>query len=183
MGGSEQGGGTVTAMETATKEEALQRCRPYHSYKDSGVEWLGEIPQHWGVKRLKSLGEFNPEALPETADPELALSYIDIGGVNSLGEIVEVEHLRFASAPSRARRLVRDGDVVVSTVRTYLRAIAQIRDPDPGMVVSTGFAVIRPKNELSPEFAAYALRAPYFVERVVANSKGVSFPAISESVR
>ncbi len=173
----------MTAMETAIQEEALQRrYRPYPAYKDSGVEWLGEIPQHWGVKRLKSLGVFNPEALPETADPELALSYIDIGGVNSLGEIVEVEQLRFASAPSRARRLVRDGDVVVSTVRTYLRAIAQIRDPDPAMVVSTGFAVIRPKNELSPEFAAYALRAPYFVERVVANSKGVSFPAISESV-
>jgi type I restriction enzyme S subunit len=76
---------------------------------------------------------------------------------------------------------VRDGDVIVSTVRTYLRAIAPISDPDPGMVVSTGFAVVRPADDLTTDYAAYALRAPYFVERVVANSKGVSFPAINES--
>ena len=59
MVGSEQGGGTVTAMETAIQEEALQRrYRSYPAYKDSGVEWLGEIPEHWGilpVKRLASL--------------------------------------------------------------------------------------------------------------------------------
>lgn len=48
-------------------------------------------------------------------------------------------------------------------------------------MVSTGFAVVRPRHEVTTEFAAYALRAPYFVERVVAGSTGVSFPAISES--
>jgi type I restriction enzyme S subunit len=48
-------------------------------------------------------------------------------------------------------------------------------------VVSTGFAVVRPEDELTTDYAAYALRAPYFVERVVANSRGVSFPAINES--
>jgi type I restriction enzyme S subunit len=49
------------------------------------------------------------------------------------------------------------------------------------MVVSTGFAVVRPADDLTTDYAAYALRAPYFVERIVANSKGVSFPAINES--
>ncbi|MEA5400205.1 restriction endonuclease subunit S [Synechococcus sp. BA-124 BA4] len=44
----------MTAMETAIQEEALQRYRPYPAYKDSGVEWLGEIPEHWEVKRLRS---------------------------------------------------------------------------------------------------------------------------------
>jgi type I restriction enzyme S subunit len=71
--------------------------------------------------------------------------------------------------------------VIVSTVRTYLRAIAPIKKPEPGLVVSTGFAVVRPDDAVTTDYAAYALRAPYFVERVVANSKGVSFPAINES--
>lgn len=157
------------------------RFKPYPKYKDSGVEWLGEVPAHWEVKRLKHLAALNPEALLEDTDPAFEMTYVDIGGVDSLGQIIEGEQLTFASAPSRARRLVRDGDVIVSTVRTYLRAIASIKRPDPGMVVSTGFAVVRPGYDLTTDYAAYALRAPYFVERVVANSKGVSFPAINES--
>jgi len=157
------------------------RYKPYPAYKDSGVEWLGESPAGWEVKRLKHLATLNPESLMEDTDPAREMVYVDIGGVDSLGHIIEREQLTFASAPSRARRLVRDGDVIVSTVRTYLRAIAPISDPEPGTVVSTGFAVVRPADDLTTDYAAYALRAPYFVERVVANSKGVSFPAINES--
>ncbi len=159
----------------------LRRVKPYPAYKDSGVEWLGEIPAHWEVRRLKHLASLNPESLGEDTDPGLEMVYVDIGGVDSLGRIVEREPLTFALAPSRARRLVRGGDVIVSTVRTYLRAIAPINDPEPNLVVSTGFAVVRPADDLTTDYAAYALRAPYFVERVVANSKGVSFPAINES--
>lgn len=160
---------------------SARRYKPYSKYKDSGVEWLGEIPGHWGVKRLKRLAALNPEALTDDTDPALEMTYVDIGGVDSLGRINQREALTFATAPSRARRIVRNGDVIVSTVRTYLRAIAHIRDPEPGTIVSTGFAVVRPDGELTTSYAAYALRSPYFVERVVANSKGVSFPAINES--
>lgn len=160
---------------------SVRTFTPYSAYKNSGVDWLGEIPEHWQVKRLKQLAFLNPGALPEDTDPALEMVYVDIGGVDSLGRIAGQEQLTFATAPSRARRLVRQGDVIVSTVRTYLRAIAQISDPHPSMVVSTGFAVVRPGEDLTADFAAYALRAPYFVERVVANSKGVSFPAINES--
>ena len=159
----------------------LRKWKPYPSYKASGVEWLGEIPAHWEVRRLKHLATLNPESLTEQTDPEYEMTYVDIGSVDTLGSIARQEELTFASAPSRARRLVRDGDVIISTVRTYLRAIAPISNPKPGMVVSTGFAVVRPVDTLTTDFAAYALRAPHFVERVVANSAGVSFPAIKES--
>jgi type I restriction enzyme, S subunit len=162
-------------------EGGLRRFNPYPSYTDSGVEWLGKVPAHWVVKRLKHLAALNPESLTEDTDPTLEIVYVDIGHVDSLGRIVEREQLTFAAAPTRARRLVRDGDVIVSTVRTYLRAIAPISEPDPRTVVSTGFAVVRPEDDLTSEYGAYVLRAPYFVERVVANSKGVSFPAINES--
>lgn len=148
--------------------------------KEPIVDWMGPLPLHWEVKRLKDVADLNPESLREDTAPEVEMTYVDIGGVDSLGRTVDSEILTFVNAPTRARRVVRSGDIIVSTVRTYLRAIAPIRDPAPNTIVSTGFAVVRPRKGLSTEFAAYALRAPYFVERVVASSKGVSFPAISD---
>jgi len=171
----------VSKTRAGTEGTAPKQFKAYPKYKDSGVEWLGEIPAHWDVKRLKYQATLNPESLPEDANPDHEMLYVDIGSVDSLGRILEKEELTFSTSPSRARRIVRDGDVIVSTVRTYLRAIAPIQDPEPGTVVSTGFAVIRPNEAFISGFASYALRAPYFVERVVAHSKGVSFPAINES--
>ena len=166
------------AISTAA---AQRRFKPYPAYKDSGVEWLGEIPAHWEVGRLKYLASLNEEALPENTDPDFDMVYVDISSVDSTRGILGKEPLIFAKAPSRARRVVRAGDVIVSTVRTYLRAIAPIVEPEPNLVVSTGFAVVRPRRGLETTFAAYALRAPHFVDRVVAHSVGVSYPAINES--
>ena len=146
--------------------------------KDSGVEWLGEIPVHWEVRRLKHLSTVDDEALSEDTDPELEIAYIDIGNVDASVGVGSKDRYFFANAPSRARKVVRHGDVIVSTVRTYLRAIAPITNPEPNLIVSTGFAVVRPRH-LDPSFTAYALRAPYFVDRVVADSVGVSYPAIN----
>jgi type I restriction enzyme, S subunit len=67
-------------------------------------------------------------------------------------------------------------------VRTYLRAIAAIEYPEPNLVVSTGFAVVRPNDGLSNGFGAYALRSPYFVDNIVARSVCVSYPAVTAGV-
>ena len=162
-------------METLT-----EKYKPYPAYKPSGVAWLGEVPAHWEVQRLKYLATVNDEALPETTAPDLEMTYVDIGNVDSIAGITGTEDLLFEDAPSRARRIVRQGDVIISTVRTYLKAIARIEPTDTNLIVSTGFAVIRPQ-ELDGGFAAYALSSPYFVDRVVAHSVGVSYPAINAS--
>ena len=166
---------------TDRREDAWdRRFQPYPEYKASGIEWLGEVPAHWDVERLKYLATVNDEALRESTDPNYEMTYVDIGSVDAVAGINETEAVVFKKAPSRARRVVRDGDVIVSTVRTYLRAIAAIHAPELGLIVSTGFAVVRPRR-LESSFASYALRAPHFVERVVANSVGVSYPAIDAS--
>ncbi len=154
---------------------------PNVKMKDSGVEWLGEIPEHWEVQRLKYQSSVNDDTLSENEDPDCEIAYVDIGSVDSINGISNHEVLTFAKAPSRARRKVKNGDVIVSTVRTYLRAISPIVDPEPNLIVSTGFAVVRPKRKLTSRYAAYVLRAPFFVEAVVANSTGVSYPAINAS--
>lgn len=156
------------------------RLPPYPTYKPSGVEWLGDVPEHWDVKRLKYSASINDEALPETTDPTLEISYVDISSVDAGRGIVALEPMVFEDAPSRARRVVRDGDTIVSTVRTYLRAIAPVRNPAQGTIVSTGFAVVRPRRVV-PAFMSYALREPGFVEAIVSRSVGVSYPAVNAS--
>ena len=159
----------------------MAKYQKYAEYKDSGVEWLGEIPRHWDSKPLKYLCTYNDEVLPETTAKDAEIQYIDIGSVSATEGISHIETMLFKDAPSRARRIVKDGDVIVSTVRTYLEAIAPIDNPPENLIVSTGFAVIRPNKNLYKGYAAYCLRAKGFIKEVVARSVGVSYPAINSS--
>ena len=133
-------------------------------------------------RRLKYAATINDDALNDDTDDDYELQYIDIGNVDSSGSIRDTTTYRFEDAPSRARRRVRDGDVIVSCVRTYLQAIAQIQDPPENLVVSTGFAVIRPALRLlNAAFAKYVLRESSFLAEIEKRSVGVSYPAINAS--
>jgi type I restriction enzyme, S subunit len=133
-------------------------------------------------RKLKYIATINDEALGEDTDPDFELRYLDISNVDSSGAIGEAAIYRFEDAPSRARRRVRDGDVIVSTVRTYLQAIAQVREPAANLIVSTGFAVVRPRPEVfDANYCKYALREPGFLAEVERRSVGVSYPAINAS--
>jgi type I restriction enzyme, S subunit len=133
-------------------------------------------------RRLKYAATINDEALAEDTEPDYELQYVDIGNVDSSGSIHEIATYHFADAPSRARRQVRDGDVIISTVRTYLQAIAPIQQPPGNLIVSTGFAVVRPRASVfDAGFCKYALREPAFLAEVEMRSVGVSYPAINSS--
>jgi type I restriction enzyme S subunit len=153
----------------------------YPEYKDSGVDWLGEVPAEWSIMPLKTIASYNDDVLPESTDPDERIAYVDISSVDARAGIVAVEEMSFAAAPSRARRRVRHGDVIVSTVRTYLKAIAAIRNPRLDLVVSTGFAVVRPGPTVAGPFLGYLLSSQLFLDEVIARSTGVSFPAINAS--
>ncbi|ATP46893.1 type I restriction endonuclease subunit R [Pseudomonas putida] len=159
----------------------MEKYPAYQKYKKTRCAWLQEIPEHWDFKRLKNVVSCNDEALDERTDPDLEIEYVDISSVSLVNGIEKTETMPFEKAPSRARRKVKDGDIIVSTVRTYLKAIAPICEPPENMVVSTGFAVVRPKNNLFSGFAGYLLQSNGFVGDVVANSVGVSYPAINAS--
>ena len=146
--------------------------------KDSGIEWIGEIPEDWEVKKLKYCCSIDSEKLPETTDADFSFDYIDIGSVDELGEIGEVDRLDFGNSPSRARMIVSENDVIVSTVRTYLRAIAHISQRNR-YVCSTGFAVLKPQSKLDGKFLFYQMRSEFIVQNIVSRSVGVSYPAIA----
>lgn len=132
--------------------------------------------------RLKYIATINDESLTESTDADYELQYIDIGNVDSYGNVHDIVNYKFEAAPSRARRIVRDGDVIISTVRTYLQAIAAIVNPQENLIVSTGFAVVRPLSKfLDPRFCKYALREKHFLWEIETRSTGVSYPAINAS--
>lgn len=159
----------------------MEKYPAYKKYKQTRCDWLNEIPEHWNFKRLKNVATHNDEALDERTDPDLEIEYVDISSVSLVNGIEKIEALPFEKAPSRARRKVKNGDIIVSTVRTYLKAIAPIVEPSENMVVSTGFAVVRPKETLLSGYAGYLLQSNGFVGDVVAYSVGVSYPAINAS--
>ena len=100
------------AVDPCRGHDASLAVRAYPRYRDSGVEWLGEVPEHWEVKRLKLVASTNDETLSESEDPLRPIAYVDIGSVDSTIGITEMEEMVFEDAPSRARRLVRDGDTI-----------------------------------------------------------------------
>ena len=127
---------------------------------------------------LLYLANLNTAVLPEDTDSNFRFRYVDISQVSSAGEVaIPEEDVAFGEAPSRARRLAASGDTLVSTVRTYLRAIAPVPPSADPLVFSTGFAVLSPRED--PRFLSYACRSDEFVEEVVSRSVGVSYPAIA----
>ena len=153
----------------------------YKDYVDSAINWLPKQPSKWLAKPVKAIATINDDTLSEAVDPELEIEYVDIGSVSLENGIEKTEAISFGESPSRARRLPRDGDVLVSTVRTYLKAIAPVVSQASNLVCSTGFAVIRPKPELEPGFLKYALQEEHFIQEVISRSTGVSYPAINAS--
>lgn len=154
---------------------------PNVTMKQSRVPWLGEVPETWDVKPLKYFVKSNVETLTDSFCKEEKITYVDISTVG-FGELKqEPVKYKFKDAPSRARRVIHEGDTIISTVRTYLKSMTYIDKTLDGYIASTGFAVLTPNKNVYPKLLNYVLSADNFVNRVSQNSIGVSYPAISET--
>ena len=127
--------------------------------------------------RLKYVAEINRNSLPEDTDPQLEIRYVDISTVGQGRLVAEPATMNFSEAPKRARRLVKRDDTIVSTVRTYLKAVWPVQGPTDNLVVSTGFAVISP-HSVYPRYLSWYLQSDTFLDQVTARSVGVSYPAV-----
>jgi type I restriction enzyme S subunit len=108
--------------------------------------------------------------------------YIEIGEIDTVtGDITNVEWVSVDKAPSRARMLVRNGDIIISTTRPHRGAIAKIYPEHDEYIASTGFAIIRDlkKKSLSKDFLFYVLRTDYVLNQMLQRSSGGNYPAIT----
>lgn len=120
---------------------------------------------------------------PSTED-EGAFSYIDISGIDREAKTISrVDRVPCAEAPSRARKVIRGGDVLVSTVRPNLNAVAQVPDALDLAIASTGFAVLRARPEVvDARYLFYRTQHQEFVQFLTTRATGANYPAVSDGV-
>jgi type I restriction enzyme S subunit len=140
---------------------------PNVKMKDSGVEWIGEIPEHWEVGKLKHICKENFKSLSNNTNPNFELDYIEISDVDSDGNIKNTTHYTFSESPSRCRRIVSRGDIILSTVRTYLRSIGLIENEVSDLICSTGFSVLTPNYGVYSKHLFYMVRTEWFISMVI----------------
>lgn len=106
------------------------------------------------------------------------ITYIDISSVGT-GELLEASSLDLSTAPGRAKRLVSDGDTILSTVRPNRRSFLFIKNPTENTVVSTGFAVLSPKSSIDSRFLYYLVTRQQFTDYLESNTSGSAYPVVS----
>ena len=122
------------------------------------------------------------EKIKNEENSERQIKYLDIGSIGKKAfKIVSHKTYKIKNAPSRAKQIVKEGDTLFSTVRTYLKNIAYVHSEYDNEICSTGFCVIRPKKDvLSSEYIFYYVISDDFVNRVSPLQTGTSYPAVRD---
>lgn len=130
---------------------------------------------------LATLVTVDPESLPMGTAPNYTFCYIDIASATQGRLLLPDDEIEYRDAPSRARRVLRDQDVIMSTVRPNLKAFAYCRLPPGNFVASTGFAVLRAKEGTDPRFILYSILSDDVTRQIERFVVGSNYPAINSS--
>jgi len=132
-----------------------------------GWEWvrIGDVGHDWGQKT-----------------PDADFTYIDVSAIDNVTGIVKFPTmLSSTEAPSRARKIVKVGAVIYSTVRPYLKNICVIdQEYLPELIASTAFAILHPFHEMPGKFFVIYFRSPEFVRYVESVQTGIAYPSIND---
>jgi len=105
-----------------------------------------EIPGDWEIKHFEDVTDIDKESLNGKTAKDYEFDYISLSDVDNDNYKIETTRQIFINAPSRARRIVKKGDVLMSTVRPNLQGFSLIKDDVEDLIASTGFAVITAKK-------------------------------------
>lgn len=160
----------ISAMQGAILREAFP-------YKEGD-----KLPQGWKWEPIKDYIEdiitFNKERWEQNR-----FRYIDISSIDNIKkEIISTSEIDTKDAPSRAKSILKQNDVIISTVRPNLNAVAIVSEEYSGCIGSSGFCVLRAiENHLLPKFLYYYLTSPHFIKKVSDMVQGAMYPAINNS--
>jgi type I restriction enzyme S subunit len=148
-------------------------------FKDTEI---GRIPKDWEVVKLGEVADINRECIDPTKKyPNKTFFYIDIDSVESgTGKIKKPKIIIGKSAPSRARRVIHEGDIIMSTVRPYLKAFALVPKEYDNHICSTGFAVLTCKGSILPSFLLNVLFSDFVIKQCNRMMVGGQYPAINQ---
>ena len=160
------------------KEGKIKKEKPLPEISEDEIPF--DIPESWCWCRLGEIVHNNGQKTPDKE-----FSYIDIGSIdNEHQKLNEKENfIQPENAPSRARKIVKKGDIIYSTVRPYLHNMCIIdKDFEKEPIASTGFAVLTCYPQINNQYLFYYLLSPSFDNYAndTENSKGVAYPAIND---
>ncbi|MEC6909224.1 restriction endonuclease subunit S [Photobacterium piscicola] len=139
---------------------------------------MSELPKGWVVSKIDLLC-----SKPEQLKPEASrkFNYIDISSVNrETKTICEPSEIFGKDAPSRARKIVNTGDVLVSMTRPNLNAVAKVPDKYNGQIASTGFDVLKPIL-IEPNWLFSVVKSKSFIDSISGTTIGALYPACKAS--
>jgi len=162
--------------DALVKEGKIKKSKPLSPVSDEEKPF--EIPASWEWVRLGNVTHNFGQKIPDTE-----FTYIDVRSVDNkkgcLGTDVQI--ILPKDAPSRARKIVKKGTVIYSTVRPYLLNICIIeQEPEKEFIASTAFCILTPFFGLLNTYLYYCLRSPVFTEYVSNEMMGMAYPAISD---
>ncbi len=130
-------------------------------------------------RRIKDVANINPQQINPLNTPEANFNYIDIASVKN-NVITEVKKIIGKNAPSRARRLIKTGDIIISTVRPNLKGYTYITENYSNSLCSTGFCVLRgATNKVDSKFLYYVISNDGFTEYLIGKTTGSNYPAVN----
>jgi len=131
-----------------------------------------------GSATFKTLGEITEARVEQTGPSGRTFSYVDIGSIElETKRIIEPKVLDSSEAPSRAKQVLKKGDVLVSMTRPNRNAVALVSPELDGAIGSTGFHVLRSKDAV-PGFLFYAVQTNRFIETLCEKVQGALYPAV-----
>jgi len=121
---------------------------------------------------------------PLRSVPDDIFNYIDLSAIDQdTKTIVGARKVVCGDAPSRARQLVTKGDILVATVRPNLNGVALVSEELDGSTASTGFCVLRPRNNsIDGAYLFQWVKSPTFVKEMVKKATGANYPAVSDRI-
>lgn len=139
---------------------------PNAPMKDSGVDWIGEIPAHWGVFPLFSKTRI--KSVSNCADRDLLSVYLDLGVVKFSD--VDEKRTNATSLDLSAYQAVDPGDFVLNNQQAWRGSVGVSMHAG---IVSPAYIVLSLSSDFDPEFANYYFRSPALVSHYLIGSKGV----------
>ena len=113
--------------------------------------------------------------------PDYEIIYLDISSIdNNINRIIGAKSYLGKEAPSRARQLVAKDDILFSTVRTYLKNIAQVPKKYNNQITSTGFSVLRPAKGIKSLYLFFWTLSKDFLDKIEGFQRGTSYPAVRD---
>jgi len=162
----------LIAKKRAIKQATMQQLL-------TGKTRLPGFSGKWETKRLGEISDINPQNFSSNTDPDYKFNYVTLEQVDS-GKLLGYSEEVFQTAPSRAQRILRNGDVLMSTVRPNLMAHLFFQEQVSNAVCSTGFAVLRAKQDLSvPYFLFSQLFSEGVNDQIDKILSGSNYPAIN----